>query len=141
MTLSKMSCLRVAEETERSLMTQKSGSEIKKSLTKGLLATGFAVRNTTEFSHQLKTIDNCLKQGADIRRSGSAALDLAYTACGRLDGFWEFGLNPWDVAAGSLIVIESGGIVTDKNGTENYKESGSIVAGNPKIVKALLKII
>tara|TARA_A100000164_G_C21891355_1_gene765549 strand:- start:151 stop:921 length:771 start_codon:yes stop_codon:yes gene_type:complete len=111
------------------------------SLTKGLLATGFAVRSTTDFSPQLKAINDCLNYGADIRRSGSAALDLAYTACGRLDGFWEFGLSPWDVAAGSLIVIESGGIVTDKDGTENYNTSGSIVAGNPKIVKALLKVI
>ena len=111
------------------------------SLAKGLLATGFAVRSTTDFSKQLETVNSCLKQGADIRRSGSAALDLAYTACGRLDGFWEYGLSPWDVAAGSLIVTESGGIVADKDGTENYNTSGSIIAGNPKIVKALLKVI
>ena len=111
------------------------------SLSSGLLATGFAVRDTNDFSSQLKTIENCLEQGADIRRSGSAALDLAYTACGRLDGFWEFNLHPWDVAAGSLIVIESGGIVSDKQGSENYLNSKSIVAGNPKIVKSLLGVL
>ena len=108
------------------------------SLSNSLLATGFAVRNTTDFSNQLQTVDDCLSRGADIRRGGSAALDLAYVACGRLDGFWEFDLHPWDVAAGALIVLESGGIVVDKLGSENYLNGGSVVAGNPKVVKSLL---
>ena len=141
MTLSKMNCSHAAKETEQKLNDTKIRVKNQNSLAKGLLATGFAVRSTNDFSPQLETVNHCLKQGADIRRSGSAALDLAYTACGRLDGFWEFGLSPWDVAAGSLIVTESGGIVADKDGSEKYISSGSIVAGNPKIVKALLKVI
>lgn len=76
-----------------------------------------------------------------MRRAGSAALDLAYVACGRLDGFWEFGLAPWDVAAGALLIKEAGGLVGDLQGGENYLQTGDIVAGNPKIFKALLQAV
>jgi myo-inositol-1(or 4)-monophosphatase len=76
-----------------------------------------------------------------IRRTGSAALDLAYVASGQLDGFWELGLHPWDIAAGILLVKEAGGMLCDFQGGENYFEQGGILAGNPKIIKDLLKYI
>ena len=71
--------------------------------------------------------------GHGVRRSGSAALDLAYAACGRLDGFWEFGLNPWDVAAGILLVQEAGGSVTDMKGTPNRLGKPTLLATNGAI--------
>ena len=73
-----------------------------------------------------------------MRRSGSAALDLAYVANGRIDGFWEFSLKPWDIAAGQLLVREAGGIVTDFAGGHGFMTSGNVVAGNPKVVQHLL---
>jgi len=73
-----------------------------------------------------------------MRRAGSAALDLAYVAAGRLDGFFEFGLAPWDIAAGELIIREAGGLVSDFTGGHGYLESGNIVAGNAKVFKGLL---
>ncbi len=79
--------------------------------------------------------DKCL----GLRRMGSAALDLAYVAAGRFDGFWGLGLQPWDIAAGSLLVKESGGLVSDCHGTEDYMKKGDIIAGNPKIFKAIVQ--
>ncbi|MDP6374290.1 MAG: inositol monophosphatase family protein [Pseudomonadales bacterium] len=73
-----------------------------------------------------------------LRRMGSAALDLAYTAAGRLDGFWEPGLSPWDIAAGSLLVREAGGFVGDFRGGDGHMESGNIVAANPRLFKNLI---
>ena len=69
---------------------------------------------------------------------GSAALDLAYVAAGRYEGFWEAGLKPWDIAAGDLIVREAGGLVTDFAGGMNHHQSGNIVAGSPKVVQAMV---
>jgi myo-inositol-1(or 4)-monophosphatase len=76
-----------------------------------------------------------------MRRAGSAALDLAYVAAGRLDGFWESGLHSWDMAAGALIVREAGGLVTDYDGNEHFLENGQVVAGNPKIIADMLRTI
>src|SRR5687768_10556510 len=78
---------------------------------------------------------------AGIRRPGSAALDLAYVAAGRYDGFWEFGLSAWDMAAGCLLITEAGGLVGDMEGNDTYLQSGNIVAGNPKIFAQLLQVI
>jgi len=78
---------------------------------------------------------------ASVRQSGSAALDMAYVAAGRLDGFFEIGLKPWNTAAGELLVKESGAIITDFTGGHNYVSTGNIVAGNPKVVKSLLSKI
>lgn len=78
---------------------------------------------------------------AGIRRSGSAALDLAYVAAGRLDGLLEFGLKPWDIAAGSLLIREAGGLVSDFNGENKYLKSGNVVAANPKLFKPLLEAV
>jgi myo-inositol-1(or 4)-monophosphatase len=78
---------------------------------------------------------------AGIRRAGSAALDLAYVAAGRFDGFWEYDLNQWDMAAGVLLVEEAGGLVSDFSGGFEFLESGNIIAANPKLFKEMLKII
>jgi myo-inositol-1(or 4)-monophosphatase len=75
------------------------------------------------------------------RRAGAAALDIAYVAAGRLDGFWEIGLSPWDMAAGALLVQEAGGLVGDFRGDSGYLDSGRIVCGNPKIFSQMLQVI
>ena len=80
-------------------------------------------------------------RSAGIRRLGSAALDLAYVAAGRMDGFWEDWLSPWDIAAGILMIREAGGFVTDTTGGQDMLDSGSIVAGNEAIHRALLKTL
>ncbi|AOM39297.1 inositol-1-monophosphatase [Xenorhabdus hominickii] len=106
-----------------------------------VLATGFpfkAKQHTTPYMNVLgKLFDRC----ADFRRTGSAALDLAYVAAGRVDGYFEIGLKPWDFMGGELLVRESGNIVTDFVGGHNYINSGNIVAGNPRIVKDILSEI
>ena len=77
---------------------------------------------------------------AGVRRPGSAALDLAYVAAGRLDGFWEIGLQPWDTAAGTLLITEAGGLVGTLTG-KAYAQQGNIVAGAPKIYAALIEAL
>jgi myo-inositol-1(or 4)-monophosphatase len=76
-----------------------------------------------------------------MRRPGAAALDLAWVACGRMDGFWELGLSPWDMAAGTLLITEAGGLVGDLSGESNHMKTGNIVGGNPKIFSQLLQLI
>ena len=78
---------------------------------------------------------------AGIRRPGAAALDLAYVAAGRFDGFWECGLAPWDIAAGSLLVQEAGGLIGDLQGENKYLETGEVVAGNSKVFAQLLRVV
>ncbi len=78
---------------------------------------------------------------AGIRRPGAAALDLAYVAAGRLDGFWEIGLSPWDMAAGSLLILEAGGLVSNFDGDPGYLEDGHIVCGAPKVFPPLLHLV
>lgn len=105
-----------------------------------IIACGFS-HKITNLETYLKILAKLLPRAASIRRSGSAALDLAYVACGRLDGFWTMDCAPWDIAAGTLIVQEAGGIVTDFNGSSNYMESGKIITGNSHIVTLLMQII
>lgn len=107
-------------------------------LSKALLGTGFPFRNKSLSPKYFRTFEAIFNSSAGVRRAGAAALDLAYVACGRLDGFWEFALNPWDLAAGSLLIKEAGGLVSDMEGSENYLNSGNIVAGSPKVFKSLL---
>lgn len=105
-----------------------------------LLATGFPYRRPANFlDPYIDALKSLLPICGDVRRAGSAALDLAYVACGRLDGYFELGLKPWDLAAGTLLIKEAGGLVTDFHGTEDYLKSGNVVAGNPKILKLLLQ--
>ncbi|MCD6039174.1 MAG: suhB 1 [Gammaproteobacteria bacterium] len=107
-----------------------------------LLATGFNAQNSkTLLDAHLQTLATLLPLCGDVRRAGAATLDLAYVACGRLDGFWEAGLKIWDIAAGILLIKEAGGLVCDMNGGDDYLKSGDVVAGNSKIAKLLLKNI
>ena len=106
-----------------------------------LLGTGFPFRNLETLDEFLESLRAFIPKCAGVRRAGAAALDLAYVAAGRLDGFWEFGLSPWDMAAGALIIKEAGGIVTDPDGGEDFLEKGDIVAGNPRVLKAMLKVL
>ncbi|MFQ5535792.1 MAG: inositol monophosphatase family protein [Sphingomonadales bacterium] len=91
-----------------------------------------------EFSHLLRVV---MAEVAGVRRFGAASLDLAYVAAGRFDGFWETGLERWDIAAGSLIVREAGGFVSDINGGEGYMKSGDIVAANDPLHPKLTKLL
>ncbi len=112
-----------------------------RSLEGALLGTGFPFRADQDVERYLKTFRALHGPLSGIRRAGSAALDLAYVASGRLDGFWEFGLLPWDMAAGILMVREAGGIVIDFSGKEEFMTSGNVIAANPKITHAMLKAI
>ena len=108
-------------------------------LKNSLITTGFPFRKKECIDMYLKLFKNIFNGVSDIRRAGSAALDLAYLASGRCDGFFEIGLSPWDIAAGSLIIKEAGGIVTDFGGGAAYLATGNIVAGIPAIHKEILK--
>lgn len=98
-----------------------------------LLGTGFPFKEMKNLDRYLETFRTLITQTAGIRRAGAAALDLAYVACGRLDGFWEFGLQPWDMAAGALLIEEAGGIVSGMSYGEDFMESGNIMGGTPKV--------
>jgi myo-inositol-1(or 4)-monophosphatase len=107
-----------------------------------LIATGFPYRMTeSQIDVYLKMLRAVMIETAGVRRPGSAALDLCYLASGRVDGFWELGLSKWDVAAGTLIIREAGGRISDFRGTENFLESGNVVAGTPKVYAALSKLL
>ncbi|HKQ30180.1 MAG TPA: inositol monophosphatase family protein, partial [Burkholderiales bacterium] len=97
-----------------------------------LIGTGFPFR-PSNLDIWLATLRTFVAEASGVRRAGAAALDLAHVACGRFDGFWEFGLKPWDMAAGCLLIQEAGGIVSDVRGGSAYLDSGNVVAGNPKI--------
>jgi len=102
----------------------------RKELAGALLATGFPFKYPQHFESYLATFNAVFPQVADIRRTGSAALDLAYVAAGRLDGYWEIGLEKWDLAAGVLLIEEAGGVVSDFAGGDDYFNSGNLVVGN-----------
>lgn len=104
-----------------------------------LLSTGFPFRSRELIDPYLQLFKNLFCQVSGIRRIGSAALDLAYLAAGRCDGFFEIGLSPWDMAAGALLIKEAGGIITDFGGGEQFLSTGNILAGNKAVHKMLLK--
>ena len=107
-----------------------------------LIATGFPYRMNKQFiDDYLAMLRAVIEESAGVRRPGSAALDLCYVAAGRVDGFWEIGLNVWDVAAGALMIREAGGRISDYRGTDKYLENGDVVAGNPNIYAALSKLL
>lgn len=106
-----------------------------------LLGTGFPFKHPEYLPAYLGMFQALLKTCSDIRRAGAASLDLAYVACGRLDGFWEIGLKPWDIAAGVLLIQEAGGIVSDFTGANRYFETGNIVAGAPKVQQLICRTI
>lgn len=110
-------------------------------LGEALIGTGFPYREFDKMDLYLSIFKELAQKTAGQRRPGAASLDLAYVACGRYDGFWEFGLAPWDMAAGALLISEAGGLVSDLRGEANYLETGNVVAGTPKVFLPLLKLI
>ena len=106
-----------------------------------LIGTGFPYRaNVKYIDPYLAMLKAVTQVAAGVRRPGSAALDLAYVAAGRTDGFWEIGLSPWDTAAGSLLIQEAGGHVGTLTGSE-YRQGGNIIAGNPRVYSALVELL
>lgn len=105
-----------------------------------LIATGFPFRELSRVGSYLKAFEGFIRSTAGLRRAGSAAIDLAYTACGRYDGFWELGLFRWDIAAGVLLVREAGGTVTDLTGGDTLLDTGNIVAAGKKLHPDLLEV-
>tara|TARA_R110001583_G_scaffold39399_7_gene126281 strand:+ start:12532 stop:13335 length:804 start_codon:yes stop_codon:yes gene_type:complete len=112
-----------------------------KDLSATILATGFPFKHKQHTNAYMAMFTSLFQKTSDMRRAGSAALDLAYVAAGRVDGFFEIGLKPWDTAAGELLVIEAGGLVTDFTGGHNHAKSGNIVASSPQLQKEILKTI
>jgi len=110
-------------------------------LADALLGTGFPFRRLADLDTYLATFKALVQRTAGVRRAGSAALDLAYVAAGRLDGFWEFGLREWDMAAGALLIQEAGGVLSAPDGAEDYLARGDVVAGNPAVLKGILQTI
>lgn len=106
-----------------------------------MLITGFPPRERKRIKPHLAALDALMSKAEDVRRTGSAALDLAYAACGRVDGYFEAGLKPWDVAAGVLLVREAGGKVCDFRGGSDFINQGRVVAGNLKLCDALQKTL
>ena len=106
-----------------------------------LLGTGFPFRENKNIEKFIDSFKSLYPEIAGIRRAGAASLDLAYVACGRLDGFWEYGLKPWDIAAGALLVQAAGGINCDLSGGVNFLEDGNIASANPALLKLMLKKI
>lgn len=115
-------------------------------LSNAIVATALPFRDKTDFDDALVKFSKVIKDSGDVRRSGSAALDLAYVAAGRYDGYFEKGLKAWDMAAGELLVKEAGGLVTDYSGNndplydelKNPGNANGLVAGNPKVVQAIV---
>jgi myo-inositol-1(or 4)-monophosphatase len=112
-----------------------------KTLAGSLIATGFPFKYHEHFPAYLATFNAVFPEVSDLRRGGSAALDLAYVAAGRVDAYWELGLQKWDLAAGILLIEEAGGVVSDFTGGENHIEHGNLVAGNFNIHQQLLNQI
>lgn len=106
-----------------------------------LLGTGFPYKDMYYIDSYLPMLKDMLATTSGVRRAGSAALDLAYVAAGRLDGFWEMGLQPWDMAAGVLLVQEAGGMVSGLRGDNDFLDSGHIVATNARLFKPVLQTI
>ncbi len=110
-------------------------------LAAALIGTGFPYRMFEHIDLYLAIFKELAQKTAGQRRPGAASLDLAYVACGRYDAFWEFGLAPWDIAAGALLISEAGGLISDLRGEANYLETGNVVAGTPKVFAPLIKLI
>jgi myo-inositol-1(or 4)-monophosphatase len=111
------------------------------SLKGALIGTGFPFKTDKHLDAYLGMFRALTTECAGIRRAGAAALDLAYVAAGRLDGFWEIGVMEWDVAAGILLIKEAGGVITDFSFNDNYLESGNVIAGSPKMHQLMYQLI
>jgi myo-inositol-1(or 4)-monophosphatase len=106
-----------------------------------LIGTGFPFRDNSQLDEYMKMFRIMTERCAGLRRPGAAALDLAYVACGRLDGFFEKGLHPWDMAAGALLITEAGGIVGTFAGESDYLYNGQVLAGSPKIFGHMVQLL
>ena len=106
-----------------------------------LVGTGFPFKELDRLDLYLRQLQSMMRTVAGVRRAGAAALDLAYVACGRLDAFWELGLSPWDMAAGTLLITEAGGLVGDLKGEQTFMESGDICCATPKLFPPLLETL
>jgi len=110
-------------------------------LARCLVATGFPFKAKHLIDSYCEAFSSIFQQVSDMRRAGSAALDLAYVAAGRFDGFWEIKLSPWDIAAGELLIREAGGKITDMNGDTNFLFTGNVVATNGLIHESILSVV
>ncbi|TIO73755.1 MAG: inositol monophosphatase, partial [Mesorhizobium sp.] len=110
-------------------------------LTDAVIGCGVPHLGRGQHGNFLIELRNVMAEVSGVRRLGSASLDLAYVAAGRMDGFWEANLSAWDIAAGALLIREAGGFVSDMDGGQDMLEAGSIVAGNELIQRALLKTV
>jgi len=131
--------------TSRGQGAQLDGRKIRvsgqKQLERALVGTGFPIRQADkEVEPYLSMLGKVVRNTSGVRRPGAAALDLAYVAAGRLDAFWETGLCSWDLAAGSLLIREAGGIISGLDGSESFLESGHVLCGTPKIYAGLAKL-
>jgi len=106
-----------------------------------LVGTGFPFRKGDNFKRYVQMFETVMQNCAGLRRPGAAALDLCYVAAGYYDGFFETGLNPWDVAAGSLLITEAGGLIGNFTGEADYLYQREVVAGNPKIYGQLVQVL
>ena len=107
----------------------------------GLIGTGFAFQNSDQLEDYIKMFRIMTEKSAGLRRAGAAALDLAYVACGRLDGFFERNLKPWDLAGGSLLITEAGGIMGTFKGESDYLYKGDVIAGTPKVFSQMVNLL
>jgi myo-inositol-1(or 4)-monophosphatase len=113
----------------------------KQNLGESYLASGFPWRSKEYLEMYLNSFRVLFSESSGVRRMGSAAIDLSYTACGRFDGFWEMKLKPWDIAAGVLIVTEAGGLVSDFRGGQEFMKSGNLLAANPRVFPEMLEVV
>jgi myo-inositol-1(or 4)-monophosphatase len=113
----------------------------RKEMADALIGTGFPYTRFEHVDAYLAIFRDVMQQTAGLRRPGAASLDLAYTAAGRYDGFFETGLKPWDIAAGCLLITEAGGMVGDLQGKDGFLRSGHLCAGNPNIYEQMLKLM
>jgi len=110
-------------------------------LADSLIGTGFPYTKFEHLDAYIAIFKDLMQQTAGLRRPGSAALDLAWMAAGRYDGFFETGLKPWDIAAGTLLITEAGGMVSDLHGSDTFLKTGHLCAGNPNIHPLLLQVM
>jgi myo-inositol-1(or 4)-monophosphatase len=110
-------------------------------LTDSLIGTGFPFRKGDNFKRYMAMFESVMQNCAGLRRPGAAALDLCYVAAGWYDGFFETGLNPWDIAAGALMITEAGGLIGNFTGESDYLYQREVVAGNPKVYAQLVSIL
>lgn len=110
-------------------------------LSDALLCTGFPYRTSEETKPWLKSFASVLPRAQSVHRTGSSALDLAYVAAGRYDGFWEFGMKDWDIAAGAILIREAGGMISELSGNDDLFATGNAIAGNPRVHEKLAQLV